>query len=570
MMAENLVRKVGIDDTQDLFEGLIESALGAIAGSSALMAADGSVYYARKTYEDARQRMLLRGVTAEEIELYKNNMMELLKSKPDAFGKVLNYVLERNLQRMSEGETIAQGGADAENATVAAKRQNRSLAQVRQDVKGFRRLFDEVYKRSLKATGDTGKARIAAGMMQANMMALYEIDGGFSPASLFAGQIPEYKQLAYQEFQKRLSPEAAVMFQFGGVEAKFADFKKLAEAYKLEQQDYSPRLIWSRTGWYRGGDGRWRFEINDSGAKLKIHTDVKADDLPKRYWQTYIRKLEEMEGHDILGLRKYEEILFQDRAIIKELYNYLYSDFIDFLDKHYQRNMAVGLNRSGYFEFRDLEGDFEAEVKAQRALADSKLYALSDGYGLKEKEQRDSQIWNRMPIYLKDKSLKDVLIDRGELVIPDGGETGTAANRNGEAQSAENGSYIQKNSPRRSRLQIRVSDREENGTPFFDNVEAAGENVKSASGEVLLNVSADRYQVRNDSDFKAKMEKLLVSYQGRKIYNPSLGREVEIKNLPVEDRHIWNGSRELLIPYLPMLLGTAVLTLRKRRTVRIL
>ena len=587
MMAENLVRKVGIDNTQDLFEGLIESALGAIAGSSALLAADGSVYYARKTYEDARQRMLLRGVTAEEIELYKNNMMELLKSKPDAFGKVLNYVLERNLQRISEGETFAQGGADAANATVAAKRQNRSLAQVRQDVKGFRRLFDEVYKRSLKATGDTGKARIAAGMMQANMMALYEIDGGFSPASLFAGQIPEYKQLAYQEFQKRLSPEAAVMFQFGGVEAKFADFKKLAEAYKLEQQDYSPRLIWSRTGWYRGGDGRWRFEINDSGAKLKIHTDVKADDLPKRYWQTYIRKLEEMEGHDILGLRSYERLIFQDKAIIKELYNYLYSDFIDFLDKHYQRNMAVGLNRSGYFEFRDLEGDFEAEVKAQRALADSRLYALSDGYGLREEELRDKQDWSRMPIYLKDKSLKEVLIDRGELVIPDGGENGPAANRNGEVQSAENGSYIQKTSPRRSRLQIRVSDREENGynvpktsprrsrvdaqvsdreengTPFFDNVEAAGENVKSASGEVLLNVSADRYQARNDSDFKAKMEKLLVSYQGRKIYNPSLGREVEIKNLPVEDRHIWNGSRELLIPYLPMLLGTAVFNVKK-------
>lgn len=563
MMAENLVRKVGIDDTQDLFEGLIESALGAIAGSSALMAADGSVYYARKTYEDARQRMLLRGVTAEEIELYKNNMMELLKSKPDAFGKVLNYVLERNLQRMSEGETIAQGGADAENATVAAKRQNRSLAQVRQDVKGFRRLFDEVYKRSLKATGDTGKARIAAGMMQANMMALYEIDGGFSPASLFAGQIPEYKQLAYQEFQKRLSPEAAVMFQFGGVEAKFADFKKLAEAYKLEQQDYSPRLIWSRTGWYRGGDGRWRFEINDSGAKLKIHTDVKADDLPKRYWQTYIRKLEEMEGHDILGLRSYERLIFQDKAIIKELYNYLYSDFIDFLDKHYQRNMAVGLNRSGYFEFRDLEGDFEAEVKAQRALADSRLYALSDGYGLREEELRDKQDWSRMPIYLKDKSLKEVLIDRGELVIPDGGENGTAANRNGEAQSAENGSYIQKTSPRRSQVNAQVSDREENSTPFFDNVEAAGENVKSASGEVLLNVSADRYQARNDSDFKAKMEGLLVSYRGRKIYNPSLGREVEIKNLPVEDRHIWSGSRELLIPYLPMLLGTAVFNVKK-------
>ena len=142
-----------------------------------------------------------------------------------------------------------------------------------------------------------------------------------------------------------------------------------------------------------------------------------------------------MEGHDILGLRSYERLIFQDKAIIKELYNYLYSDFIDFLDKHYQRNMAVGLNRSGYFEFRDLEGDFEAEVKAQRALADSRLYALSDGYGLREEELRDKQDWSRMPIYLKDKSLKEVLIDRGELVIPDGGENGTAANRNGEAET---------------------------------------------------------------------------------------------------------------------------------------
>lgn len=159
-------------------------------------------------------------------------MMELLKSKPDAFGKVLNYVLERNLQRMSEGETIAQGGADAalmpetgaatagkstaataesgtdaENATVAAKRQNRSLAQVRQDVKGFRRLFDEVYKRSLKATGDTGKARIAAGMMQANMMALYEIDGGFSPASLLRGRYRNISNWRIRSFRNDCRPK---------------------------------------------------------------------------------------------------------------------------------------------------------------------------------------------------------------------------------------------------------------------------------------------------------------------------------------------------------------------------
>lgn len=154
------MRKVGIDDTQDLFEGLIESALGAIAGSSALMAADGSVYYARKTYEDARQRMLLRGVTAEEIELYKNNMMELLKSKPDAFGKVLNYVLERNLQRMSEGETIAQGGADAENATVAAKRQTEAWRRYAKMSRGFAVCLTKYTNVRLKLPETQGKREL--------------------------------------------------------------------------------------------------------------------------------------------------------------------------------------------------------------------------------------------------------------------------------------------------------------------------------------------------------------------------------------------------------------------------
>ena len=48
--------------------------------------------------------------------------------------------------------------------------------------------------------------------------------------------------------------------------------------------------------------------------------------------------------------------------------------------------------------------------------------------------------------------------------------------------------------------------------------------------EVLATVSDKVYQTKNEADFAEKMEELLVSYRGRKIYNPSLGREVEIRS----------------------------------------
>lgn len=40
-------------------------------------------------------------------------------------------------------------------------------------------------------------------------------------------------------------------------------------ARALENRGQQPEQIWKQTGWYRGDDQQWRFEIPDSGAKLK-------------------------------------------------------------------------------------------------------------------------------------------------------------------------------------------------------------------------------------------------------------------------------------------------------------
>jgi hypothetical protein len=56
---------------------------------------------------------------------------------------------------------------------------------------------------------------------------------------------------------------------FGGIRAKTADKAKLATAERMEKAGASRDDIWDETGWFKGVDGKWRFEIDDSGAKYR-------------------------------------------------------------------------------------------------------------------------------------------------------------------------------------------------------------------------------------------------------------------------------------------------------------
>jgi len=55
---------------------------------------------------------------------------------------------------------------------------------------------------------------------------------------------------------------------FGGANAKTADAEALARAKSLMSKGAKPADVWRQTGWYRGKDGDWRFEIDDSRAVM--------------------------------------------------------------------------------------------------------------------------------------------------------------------------------------------------------------------------------------------------------------------------------------------------------------
>jgi len=68
---------------------------------------------------------------------------------------------------------------------------------------------------------------------------------------------------------------------FGGPMAKTADRVALKTAEEMAAKGLTREQIFKDTGWFRGVDGKWRFEIDDSGAKMA------PDEKWSRPWKTY-------------------------------------------------------------------------------------------------------------------------------------------------------------------------------------------------------------------------------------------------------------------------------------------
>jgi hypothetical protein len=78
---------------------------------------------------------------------------------------------------------------------------------------------------------------------------------------------------------------------FGGRLAKTADQGALAKAEALEKAGTPREQIWNDTGWFKGVDGKWRFEIDDSGLKTSVGRDgqsVEHEDLARSYPSNWI------------------------------------------------------------------------------------------------------------------------------------------------------------------------------------------------------------------------------------------------------------------------------------------
>jgi len=59
-------------------------------------------------------------------------------------------------------------------------------------------------------------------------------------------------------------------YSFAGENAKTADTYQLSTAKQRLESGEDAEIVRQETGWFKGADKKWRFEIDDSDASLKI------------------------------------------------------------------------------------------------------------------------------------------------------------------------------------------------------------------------------------------------------------------------------------------------------------
>ena len=147
---------------------------------------------------------------------------------------------------------------------------------------------------------------------------------------------------------------------FAGVGAKNADLKALKVAEKLEADGVDKDVIWGQTGWGRGVDNKWRFEIDDSKAILNDSLDnadglgvggvISHPDVKANYSQTDNLSIDRMRqlGGNTLPKGSY------NRSILNNVENEPYMPSIVIDAKDAGRAKDIGLHEIQH-NLQDLE-----------------------------------------------------------------------------------------------------------------------------------------------------------------------------------------------------------------------
>lgn len=101
-----------------------------------------------------------------------------------------------------------------------------------------------------------------------------------------------------EQSEKLKQNQGSQKYTYAGESAWNADFAALKVAQEMEQEGADAETIREDTGWFRGMDGRWRFEIDDSEARYSGYGDAAAKRASPGYaeWEELLSKFWSDEG----------------------------------------------------------------------------------------------------------------------------------------------------------------------------------------------------------------------------------------------------------------------------------
>ena len=91
-----------------------------------------------------------------------------------------------------------------------------------------------------------------------------------------------FNEVAERNYQGN-SVNAERRYSFAGENAKTADKMKLGTARDMLENGVDSETVRKETGWFKGYDGKWRFEIDDSDVEIAFNGKFSRDPKIKRY-----------------------------------------------------------------------------------------------------------------------------------------------------------------------------------------------------------------------------------------------------------------------------------------------
>ncbi len=174
----------------------------------------------------------------------------------------------------------------------------------------IRKLFENAGDMVAKLTGKQDyRAAYISGQLQARLMkAFSETDHNDPGAKISA--------------DKRKSVPDGVWFMYAGENARTADATALEQAKSMMDNGADPETVRQETGWFKGMDGKWRFEIDDSKAQYYRAGDARFSRTHADYarHQTLLNKMlnGQISPEEYAELRKLDEIWGRERGRLNE------------------------------------------------------------------------------------------------------------------------------------------------------------------------------------------------------------------------------------------------------------
>lgn len=154
----------------------------------------------------------------------------------------------------------------------------------------------EMRKAGVKVSSDESNQVMAAPAPNAAMRALLQAKGfdGVIYRNAAEGFADSYIVLDPAQIRQAAEPAPIIRFSFAGQNALTADLKSLAAAKARIVAGDDAEQVRQQTGWFAGVEGLWRFEIDDSKARLNL------DAFRTQVDKTHVARLGDVLDHPTL------------------------------------------------------------------------------------------------------------------------------------------------------------------------------------------------------------------------------------------------------------------------------